>query len=53
MRALIELVNDLWTFLRVRKRFWVLPVVLALLLVAALAAWLTASAVSPFIYTLF
>jgi hypothetical protein len=37
----------------VRKRYWLIPVIVALLLVAALVVWLGSTAAGPFVYTLF
>jgi hypothetical protein len=47
------LVRDLWLFLRVRKKFWLLPIIIILLLFGVLFVVAGASALSPFIYTLF
>ena len=44
---------DVWGFLRVRKKFWLLPLLLALLLLGALVMFTGGTAVTPFIYTLF
>ena len=44
---------DLWEFLRVRKKFWLLPIVVVLLLVGGLVVLTQGSAVAPFIYTIF
>ena len=44
---------ELWTFLRVRKKFWLTPIVLILLLFGGLLVLSSGSAVAPFIYTLF
>ncbi len=41
------------TFLKVRKKFWLLPMVLAILVIGALLAFAESSAIAPFIYTLF
>ena len=49
----MDLLKDLWGFLRVRKKFWLLPIILVLLLVGALIAFTSGSALAPFIYTLF
>ena len=49
----MDLLKDLWGFLRVRKKFWLLPIILVLLLVGALLAFTSGSALAPFIYTLF
>jgi Family of unknown function (DUF5989) len=47
------LLRDLWLFLRVRKKFWLLPIIIILLLFGVLIVLAGASALSPFIYTLF
>lgn len=44
---------DMWSFLRERKKFWLLPAMLVLLFFGALAVLTTGSAIAPFIYTLF
>ena len=49
----LKAVRELWAFMKVRKRFWLTPVVLILLLVAALLIVSQASTVAPFIYTFF
>jgi hypothetical protein len=49
----MEFMNDLWCFLRERKKFWLLPIILVLLLFGALIVLTSASAIAPFIYTLF
>lgn len=46
-------VKELWAFMRERKKFWLLPIVLVLLLFGALLVLTEGSAVAPFIYTLF
>jgi drug/metabolite transporter superfamily protein YnfA len=45
--------NELWAFMRERKKFWLLPIILVLLLFGALLVLTEGSAVAPFIYTLF
>jgi hypothetical protein len=45
--------KDLWAFLRHRKKFWLLPLIVILLLLGALIALAGGSAVAPFVYTLF
>lgn len=44
---------ELWQFLRVRKKFWLLPILLVMLLLGGLLVLAQGSAVAPFIYTLF
>ncbi len=47
------LLAELWAYMRARKKFWLAPVILVLLLVGALIVLTEGSAVAPFIYTLF
>lgn len=49
----MEFLLDLWGFLRVRKKYWLLPIILVLLMVGALIVFTSGSALAPFIYTLF
>jgi hypothetical protein len=49
----MSLVSELWAFLRIRKKFWLLPVVVVLLAVGALIVLTQGSAIAPFIYTIF
>jgi len=49
----MSFVGELWSFLRVRKKFWLLPIVLVMLLFGGLVVLSQISAVAPFIYTLF
>jgi hypothetical protein len=46
-------VGELWAFMRVRKKWWLLPLVLVLLAVGLLIAFAQGSALAPFIYTVF
>ncbi len=48
-----EFLKELWTFMKVRKKFWLLPIVFVLLLLGGLLVLVQGSAVAPFIYTLF
>jgi len=49
----MEFLGDLWGFLKDRKKLWLLPVLLALLLFGGVILLTSGSAVAPFIYTLF
>lgn len=44
---------ELWRFLRARKKYWLIPVILVLLLLGGLLVLAQGSAIAPFIYTLF
>jgi hypothetical protein len=48
-----EFLRDLWDFMRVRKKFWLAPIIIVLLLLGALLVFAQGSAMAPFIYTLF
>ncbi len=50
---MLDLLKDLWGFMRVRKKFWLAPIILIMLLLGALIVLTQGSAVAPFIYTLF
>ena len=50
---LIGFLNELWVFMRVRKKFWLAPILLMLLLFGGLIVLSQGSAVAPFIYTIF
>ena len=49
----MEFLKDLWGFLKVRKKFWLLPMILILLLFGVLIVLTSGTAIAPFIYTLF
>jgi Family of unknown function (DUF5989) len=49
----MEFIKDLWGFLRVRKKFWLLPIIVILLFFGVLIVVTAGSAIAPFIYTLF
>ena len=49
----MDFVVELWAFMRERKKFWLLPIVLVLVLFGGLIVLTQGSAVAPFIYTLF
>ncbi len=48
-----SLLGELWSFLRVRKAWWLTPIIIMLFLVGTLIVFGQSSAVSPFIYALF
>lgn len=49
----MDFIKDLWGFLRVRKKFWLLPILVFLLLFGALVVLTGGSAIAPFIYAVF
>ncbi len=48
-----SILKELWAFLKVRKRFWLAPILIILVLLSVLIVFAQSSAVAPFIYTLF
>ena len=48
-----EFVMELWAFMKERKKFWLFPIIVVLILLGALIVLTQGSAVAPFIYTLF
>jgi len=49
----MEFAKDLWGFLKERKKYWMLPIILCLLFFGALIILTGGSAIAPFIYTIF
>ena len=50
---MLDLIKDLWGFMKERKKFWLMPIILMLLLLGGLLVLAQGSAIAPFIYTLF
>ena len=48
-----SIITEFWEFLRFRKKYWLLPIVIVLLLFGGLIVFTESSALAPFIYTLF
>ena len=49
----LSILREFWNFLRVRKKFWIIPIVFFLLALGAVLVVAKGSALAPFIYTLF
>lgn len=49
----MSVIVDVWMFLRERKKWWLLPMIMVLLLIGVLIVMTSGTAVAPFIYTLF
>ena len=49
----MEFFKDLWDFMRIRKKFWLAPIIIVLVLLGGLILLAEGTAVAPFIYTLF
>ena len=49
----MDFIIELWTFLKIRKKFWLLPVIAMMVVFGGLIVLSQGSAVAPFIYTIF
>jgi hypothetical protein len=49
----LQTINQFWQFIKYKKKFWLLPIVIVLLMVGALLVFAQNSALAPFIYALF
>ena len=49
----MNIISEFWAFLRVRKKWWLLPIVVVMVLVGSLLVFAQGSALAPFIYTIF
>lgn len=50
---MLDLLTDLWAFMRERKKFWLAPIIVVMILLGALIVFAQGSSLAPFIYTLF
>ena len=53
MSDFIELAKDLWDFLKIRKKYWLAPLIITIVLLGSLIIFTQGSVLAPFIYTLF
>ncbi|MGP0129286.1 MAG: DUF5989 family protein [cyanobacterium endosymbiont of Rhopalodia musculus] len=53
MEDFIDLIKDIWAFLNERKKYWLAPLVITLVLLGTLIVFTQGSVIAPFIYTLF
>lgn len=49
----MEFIKDLWTYIKERKKFWLIPIILTLLIFGVLIVLTSGTAIAPFIYTIF
>jgi hypothetical protein len=49
----MSLLKEFWLFLRVRKKWWLLPIIIVMVLLGGLLVFAQGSALAPFIYTIF
>ena len=50
---MLDLIKDLWGFMKERKKFWLAPIIIVLLLLGGLLVLAQGSVIAPFIYTIF
>jgi uncharacterized membrane protein YjdF len=50
---MLDFLKDLWAFMRERKKFWLAPIMLVMIVLGALIVFAQGSSLAPFIYTLF
>ncbi len=53
MEDFLDLVKDFWDFLRVRKKYWLAPLIITIVIMGVLIVFTQGSVVAPFIYTIF
>ena len=53
MEAFFELVIDVWDFLKTRKKYWLAPLIITIVLMGTLIIFTQGSVVAPFIYSIF
>ena len=53
MEAFLELIKDVWDFLRTRKKYWLAPLIITIILISTLIIFTQGSVVAPFIYSIF
>ena len=49
----MSLLTELWAFMRERKKWWLLPIIIAMVVIGSLLIFAQGSALAPFIYTIF
>ena len=53
MEAFFDLLTDVWDFLKVRKKYWLAPLIITIVLMGSLLVFTQGSVVAPFIYSIF
>tara|TARA_B100001250_G_scaffold115606_1_gene97968 strand:+ start:128 stop:289 length:162 start_codon:yes stop_codon:yes gene_type:complete len=53
MKDFLELIKDVWEFLKIRKKYWLAPLIITIILLGALIIYTQGTVVAPFIYTIF
>jgi len=53
MNDFLDLMQDVWDFLKIRKKYWLAPLIITIVLMGALIVFSQGSVVAPFIYSIF
>ena len=53
MEPFLDLVKDIWDYLKVRKKYWLAPLIITIVLMGALIVFTQGSVIAPFIYSIF
>tara|TARA_Y100001968_G_C19086988_1_gene585806 strand:- start:197 stop:358 length:162 start_codon:yes stop_codon:yes gene_type:complete len=53
MEPILDLAKDIWDFLKVRKKYWLAPLIITIVFMGALIVFTQGSVIAPFIYTIF
>jgi hypothetical protein len=53
VEALLDLLIDIWDFLKVRKKYWLAPLIITIVLLGTLIVFTQGSVIAPFIYSIF
>jgi len=53
MEAFIDLAKDVWDFMRVRKKYWLAPLIITIIVMGSLIVFTQGSVIAPFIYSIF
>ena len=53
MKDFLELMKDVWEFLKIRKKYWLAPLIITIILLGAVIIYTQGTVVAPFIYTIF
>tara|TARA_Y100000589_G_C26641695_1_gene422307 strand:+ start:307 stop:468 length:162 start_codon:yes stop_codon:yes gene_type:complete len=53
MNAFVDLIKDIWDFLKVRKKYWLAPLIITIIIMGSLIVFTQGSVVAPFIYSIF
>ena len=53
METFIDLIKDVWDFLKIRKKYWLAPLIITIIVMGALIVFSQGSVIAPFIYSIF